>query len=60
MSFVFQNYNLIITKTALQNIMEPLIVVQKKSKAEARVIAEEALDKVGLSNRYDYYQIDMY
>jgi L-cystine transport system ATP-binding protein len=55
MSFVFQNYNLIITKTALQNVMEPLIVVQKKSKAEARTIAEEALDKVGLSNRYDFY-----
>ncbi|MDF2543961.1 MAG: amino acid transporter ATP-binding protein [Herbinix sp.] len=53
--FVFQNYNLIITKTALQNVMEPLIVVQKKSKEEARRIAQEALDKVGLSNRYDYY-----
>ncbi|MDF2907619.1 MAG: arginine transporter ATP-binding protein [Herbinix sp.] len=55
MSFVFQNYNLIITKTALQNVMEPLIVVQKKSKEEARKLAEEALDKVGLSNRYDFY-----
>lgn len=55
MSFVFQNYNLIITKTALQNVMEPLIVVQKKSKEEARKIAQEALDKVGLSNRYDFY-----
>lgn len=55
MSFVFQNYNLIITKTALQNVMEPLIVVQKKSKSEAESIAKEALDKVGLSNRYDYY-----
>ncbi len=53
--FVFQNYNLIITKTALQNVMEPLIVVQRKSKEEARQIASEALDKVGLSNRYDYY-----
>lgn len=53
--FVFQNYNLIITKTALQNVMEPLLVVQKKSKEEARRIAVEALDKVGLSNRYDYY-----
>lgn len=53
--FVFQNYNLIITKTAIQNVMEPLIVVQKKSKEEARKIAQEALDKVGLSNRYDFY-----
>lgn len=55
MSFVFQNYNLIITKTALQNVMEPLLVVQKKSKEEARKLAKDALDKVGLSNRYDYY-----
>jgi L-cystine transport system ATP-binding protein len=52
--FVFQNYNLIITKTALQNVMEPLLVVQKKPKEEARKIAMGALDKVGLSNRYDY------
>ncbi|MHB8128091.1 MAG: amino acid ABC transporter ATP-binding protein [Mobilitalea sp.] len=55
MSFVFQNYNLIITKTALQNVMEPLTVVQKKSKAEAREIAKDALDKVGLTDRYDFY-----
>jgi ABC-type polar amino acid transport system, ATPase component len=55
MSFVFQNYNLINTKTALKNVMEPLIVVQKKSKEEARQIAQEALDKVGLTNRYDFY-----
>ncbi len=53
--FVFQNYNLIVTKTALQNVMEPLIVVQKRSKQKARRLAEEALSKVGLSNRYDYY-----
>ncbi len=59
MSFVFQNYNLIITKTALQNVMEPLIVVQKKSKAEAKQIAQEALDKVGLSNRYDFYPSEL-
>jgi L-cystine transport system ATP-binding protein len=34
--------------------MEPLTVVQKKPKEEAKRIAMEALDKVGLSNRYDY------
>ncbi len=59
MSFVFQNYNLVITKTALQNVMEPLIVVQKKTKAEAMLIAKEALDKVGLSNRYDFYPSEL-
>lgn len=53
--FVFQNYNLITTKTALQNVMEPLVVVQKKPKELAKQIAKNALDKVGLANRYDYY-----
>lgn len=52
--FVFQNYNLIPHKTALQNVMEPLIAVQKKSKKEAEEIAKKALDKVGLTERYDY------
>lgn len=36
---VFQNYNLLKNKTALQNIMEPMITVQKKSKKEAEEIA---------------------
>lgn len=52
--FVFQNYNLIPHKTALQNVMEPLIAVQKKSKKEAENLAKKALDKVGLTQRYEY------
>lgn len=53
--FVFQNYNLILTKTALQNVIEPLVVVQKKSKQEAEEIAKNVLNKVGLSERYNFY-----
>ena len=35
--------------------MEGLTIARKVPKAEAAKIAKEALDKVGLSDRYDYY-----
>lgn len=54
-SFVFQNYNLFKNKTALENVMEGLTVARKVPKKEAEAIAKAALDKVGLSERYDYY-----
>ena len=54
-AFVFQNYNLFHNKTALQNVTEGLIVARKVPKREAEEIGKKALDKVGLSERYDYY-----
>lgn len=54
-AFVFQNYNLFRNKTALQNVTEGLIVARKMPKAQALEIGKKALDKVGLSDRYDYY-----
>ena len=54
-AFVFQNYNLFANKTALQNVTEGLIVGRKVPKTEAIERAKKALDKVGLSERYDYY-----
>ena len=54
-AFVFQNYNLFLNKTALQNVTEGLIVARQMHKAEAIEIGKKALDKVGLSDRYDYY-----
>ncbi len=54
-AFVFQNYNLFLNKTALQNVTEGLIIARKMNKAEALEIGRKALDKVGLSDRYDYY-----
>lgn len=54
-SFVFQNYNLFKNKTALENVMEGLTIGRKVPKKEAEQIAKAALDKVGLSDRYDYY-----
>lgn len=54
-TMVFQNYNLFRNKTALENVMLSLMVVQKKSKAEAREIAERYLNVVGMGERMDYY-----
>ena len=54
-AFVFQNYNLFRNKTALQNVTEGLIIARKMPKAQAEEIGRRALDRVGLSDRYDYY-----
>ena len=54
-AFVFQNYNLFLNKTALENVTEGLIVARKMQKEQAIQIGKQALDKVGLSDRYDYY-----
>ena len=54
-AFVFQNYNLFLNKTALQNVTEGLVVARKMPKAQAVEIAKKALDKVGLSDRCDHY-----
>ena len=54
-AFVFQNYNLFSNKTALENVTEGLIIARKVPKAAAIDIAKQALDKVGLSDRQDYY-----
>lgn len=53
--FVFQNYNLFANKTALENVMEGLVMAQKIPKKEAEKTAKETLDWVGLSDKYDYY-----
>lgn len=54
-AFVFQNYALFRNKTVIQNVMEGLVIGRKMPKKEARKIAEDALVKVGLANRLDYY-----
>lgn len=54
-AFVFQNYNLFRNKTALQNVTEGLIIARKMQKAQALEIGKRALEKVGLSDRCDYY-----
>ncbi len=54
-AFVFQGFNLFANKTALENVTEGLIIARKMPKGEAVEIGKAALDKVGLSDRYDYY-----
>lgn len=54
-AFVFQNYNLFNNKNALENVTEGLIYGRGVEKGRAVAIAKKALDKVGLSHRYDYY-----
>ncbi len=53
--FVFQSYNLFLNKTALQNVTEGLITARKMPKDIAIAKGKAALDKVGLSDRYDFY-----
>ena len=55
LGFVFQNHNLFNNKTALENITEGLIVARKMPKSDAIAIGREALAKVGLSEREDFY-----
>lgn len=52
---VFQKFNLFEKKTALENVMEGLIVVKKMRKEEARKIALEELSKVGMTAWANHY-----
>ncbi|WP_103595946.1 amino acid ABC transporter ATP-binding protein [Campylobacter concisus] len=52
---VFQSFNLFPHLTALQNVTEAQIYVQKKDKNEAIKEAKELLAKVGLSHKEDTY-----
>lgn len=54
-AMVFQNYCLFENKTALKNITLPLIKVKKMSKSEAEKIAFRLLERVGLSDKKDFY-----
>lgn len=54
-AFVFQHYNLFANKTALENILEGLIIARKIPKEEAIKRAEAALEKVGLLAYKAYY-----
>ncbi len=50
--FIFQNFQLIPTLTALENVMVPLELRGEKNAAERSM---ELLRKVGLADRYDHY-----
>lgn len=52
---VFQHYNLFKNKTALENVMEGLIIAQKLPAETARQRSLSFLEKVGLANKVDAY-----
>jgi len=52
---VFQQFNLFKHKNALENVTEGLRVVKKLSKDEAKKIALEELNKVGMGDRLLHY-----
>lgn len=52
MGFIFQSFQLLPSLTALENVMLPL---QLTGNANARSIALEALEKVGLADRLTHY-----
>lgn len=54
-TMVFQNYNLFKNKTALENVIEGLLVVKKMNKEEAVGIGLKMLEKVGLKDKADSY-----
>ena len=53
--FVFQRFNLFPHRTALENVMEGPVVVQRQPADKARGRARELLDMVGLAERADAY-----
>ncbi|MEH7275997.1 amino acid ABC transporter ATP-binding protein [Neobacillus vireti] len=52
---VFQSYNLFPHMTALENVMEGLVIVRKQDKELTRAKALQLLEKVGLKERANHY-----
>ena len=50
--FIFQNFQLLPTLTAIENVMVPL---ELRGEKNSKATAEALLEKVGLSNRADHY-----
>jgi putative ABC transport system ATP-binding protein len=50
--FIFQNFQLISTLTALENVMVPL---ELRGEKNAKKSSLDLLDKVGLADRFDHY-----
>src|SRR5690606_5079740 len=54
--FIFQNFQLMPTLTALENVMVPLELRREKN---IRTLALDLLDKVGLADRSHHYPIQL-
>jgi putative ABC transport system ATP-binding protein len=55
--FIFQNFQLMPTLTALENVMVPM---ELRGEKNSRSAALELLDKVGLADRSHHYPIQLY
>ena len=58
-AFVFQNYNLFLNKTVLDNVMLGLTTGRRIAKSEARERAINALKRVGMAEKLDSYPIQL-
>jgi cystine transport system ATP-binding protein len=58
-AMVFQHYNLFPHKTALENVIEGPVQVQKRSKAEAVEEARKLLARVGLADKEGSYPFEL-
>lgn len=58
-AMIFQNYNLFLNKTVMQNVTLPLISTKRYKKKEAEEIAIQVLNKVGMANKIDSYPITL-
>ncbi len=54
-AMVFQQFNLWPHMTVLQNVAQPLVLVQGKSRAEAEAVAAQMLGKVGMAAKASAY-----
>ena len=54
-AFVFQNYNLFLNKTVLQNVTLGLTSGRKMSRSDAKDAAMDALKRVGMADRIDAF-----
>ena len=58
-AMVFQHYNLFPHKTALQNVIEGPVQVQKRPKADVVAEARELLVRVGLADKENSYPFEL-
>ena len=56
---VFQHFNLFANKTAIKNVMEGPVAVRRMNKIDARRLAEDLLNKVGLKHKADAYPSEL-
>ncbi len=56
---VFQNFQLFPHRTAIENVMEGLLVVQKWSREKAKARAMELLTKVGMAHKADAWPANL-